>query len=123
MPWGTLEGRDNSKPLALAVLWISIAVVLAMTRVAFLAYSVNMLLIKRFTPDTSSLGTTMSLVQICICFSRAISPAFTSATYAFSVQYHIFGGYLWVIIMVLIGLTSSRFSATVVLESSKLYDV
>ncbi|PPQ78525.1 LOW QUALITY PROTEIN: hypothetical protein CVT25_011797 [Psilocybe cyanescens] len=117
---GVVEGTEELNSFTIVVLWVSIAIVLAMARVAFLAYTVNVLLVKRFTPNSSSLGTTLSLVQFCICFSRAFSPAFASSAFAFSIQYHIFGGYFWVVLMASIGFTSCLFSRKIVTESSKL---
>lgn len=45
---------------------------------------VNMLLVKKFAPGASSLGSTTGLIQFCICFSRAFSPSF--ARYVISIN-------------------------------------
>ncbi|KAF8201618.1 major facilitator superfamily multidrug-resistance, DHA1 sub-family [Pholiota molesta] len=117
---GTISQTGKLDSFTTSILWCGIAFVLCIARVAFLSYAVNMLLIKRFAPNSSSLGSTTGLVQFSICFSRAISPAFASSLFALSASANLLGGYLWVVIMVLIGFTSSLFSESIVKESMGL---
>ncbi|KDR81469.1 hypothetical protein GALMADRAFT_221332 [Galerina marginata CBS 339.88] len=117
---GTIPGTEQLDPFTIAFLWVCIALILCMARVAFLAYTVNVLLVKRFAPNPSTLGSTLGLVQFSICFARAFSPAFASSTFAFSVENGLFAGHLWVVVMASIGFTSCLFSRSIVTESSKL---
>ncbi|KAF8969920.1 major facilitator superfamily multidrug-resistance, DHA1 sub-family [Flammula alnicola] len=117
---GTIPGTEELDSFTISLLWIGIALILCMARVAFLAYSVNMLLIKRYAPNSSSLGSTTGLVQFSICFSRAFSPAFASSVFAFSVSRHLLAGYFWVVVMASIGFMSCLFSKNIIKESLKL---
>ncbi|KAF9483848.1 major facilitator superfamily multidrug-resistance, DHA1 sub-family [Pholiota conissans] len=114
---GVISETGKLDSFTTSLLWCGIWSILCMARVAFLAYSVNMLLIKRFAPNSSSLGSTAGLVQFSICFSRAFSPAFASSLFAFCASRNLIGGYLWVIIMVSLGFLSSLFSKNIVQES------
>lgn len=95
-------------------LWGGIALTLSVARVAFLAYSVNMLLIKAYSPDPASLGSTTALVQFSICFSRAFSPALASAAFTLTSTSPFLGGYTWALLMVLLSGTSCLFSRKIV---------
>ncbi|EJD05792.1 MFS general substrate transporter [Fomitiporia mediterranea MF3/22] len=81
------------------LLWLGIGTALALSRVACLAFSLNMILVKEHAPGPSSLGSANGLAQFSQCFARAIAPAFVSCLYAFSVDHNILGGNLWVILM------------------------
>ncbi|TDL27292.1 MFS general substrate transporter [Rickenella mellea] len=96
-----------------AFLWIGIGCALAMSRVACLAYSLNMILVKEYAPSSSSLGTANGLAQFAQCLARAISPAFVSSLFAYSVDNCILGGHLWVILMVALSFLTWTLSASV----------
>ncbi|KAF8894468.1 major facilitator superfamily domain-containing protein [Infundibulicybe gibba] len=113
----TTTGRMD--PGTTAVLWACIIVILSMARVGFLGYSVNMLLIKRHSPDPSSVASTNALVQFFICFSRAFSPALVSATYAISTNFDGLGHYSWVLVMVSLSVSTCSLSKRIVKESAK----
>ncbi|KAG6917791.1 hypothetical protein DXG01_001063 [Tephrocybe rancida] len=57
-------------------IWATIAIVLGLSRVGCLAYSISMILVKEHAPNPSSLGSTNGLVQFSMCLARAIAPAF-----------------------------------------------
>lgn len=102
--------------------------------------SINMLLVKEYSPRPSLLGSTNALVQFFICLSRAVSPAFIrfvpslpnidvscfwleilfSFSFATSADLKIFGGYSWVVIMVVICIASCSLSKGIVTETDRL---
>ncbi|KAI0053845.1 MFS general substrate transporter [Auriscalpium vulgare] len=93
-----------------ALVWMGLAVILAISKFACLAYAISMILVKESAPSAESLGATNGLVQFAMCFARAISPAFVSAIFAMSLDYQLLGGYLWAVAMVIICLFSKRFA-------------
>jgi hypothetical protein len=66
-----------------------------------------MILVRHHTPSSSALGSTNGLVQFAMCVSRAVSPTFISSAFALSVEMELIGGYVWVIVMVLICLAGT----------------
>ncbi|CAA7267909.1 unnamed protein product [Cyclocybe aegerita] len=117
---GVDAGNGQLLTSTIALLWTGIVLILAFARVAFLSYSVNMLLIKQYAPNSASLGSTAGLVQFCICLSRAIGPAFASSMFALSAEKNLLWGYLWVLVMASIGLAGCLVSRNIVKESSRL---
>ncbi|EKM82806.1 hypothetical protein AGABI1DRAFT_68775 [Agaricus bisporus var. burnettii JB137-S8] len=95
----TLGGRSSH---ALALVWTEIALLMALSRFAWLSYSVSLVLCKEHAPGPRSLAKTNALVLFSMSIARAGAPAFVSSIFAWSTEHHIAGGYLWVIIMVLI---------------------
>ncbi|KZP26906.1 MFS general substrate transporter [Athelia psychrophila] len=89
---------------ASAAIWVGIAIVMAMARIANLAYSFNIIIIKENCPNSASLGMSNGIVQFTMCLARALSPAFTSSIFALSVDYNILGGFAWLIATFLVGL-------------------
>ncbi|KAJ7110722.1 major facilitator superfamily domain-containing protein [Mycena crocata] len=81
-------------------LWCGIIIVLLASRFASLAFSV--ILVREHAPDPSSMGSTNGLVQAAMCVSHALSPLFISSLFALSTEMNVFGGNLWVVVMVLI---------------------
>ncbi|THU78843.1 hypothetical protein K435DRAFT_699267 [Dendrothele bispora CBS 962.96] len=80
-----------------------------------------MLLVKRYTPAPSALGSVTGLVQFFICLSRALSPIVSSSwAFTISVDIEIFGGYLWAFLIAVISLKGSMLSKRIVEEASKL---
>ncbi|KAF8591070.1 MFS general substrate transporter [Ramaria rubella] len=88
-------------------LWVGIIATLAMSRIAVLAFSLSMILIKNASPSPEALGSTNGLAQFFQCLSRSVSPAFVSSLFALSIDNHLLGGYLWVIVMVSLSILSS----------------
>ncbi|KAG6832687.1 hypothetical protein H0H92_012259 [Tricholoma furcatifolium] len=57
-------------------IWSGVALVLGLSRVASLAYSISMIMVKEHAPNPSSLGSTNGLVQFSMCLARAFAPGF-----------------------------------------------
>jgi len=95
------------------LLWVGIGICLAMSRIACLAYSLNMILIKEHAPGPSSLGTANGLAQVAQCLARAVAPTFVSCLFALSVDNDLLGGHLWMIVMVILSIISWVLSANV----------
>ncbi|KAG1879286.1 major facilitator superfamily domain-containing protein [Suillus tomentosus] len=96
---------------AVAFLWVGIAFVLLLTKAACVAYGVSMILTKENAPNAASLGQSNGLVQFTMCFARSFAPFVVSALFATSLEYNLLGGYLWLVIMIMIsflGMTTSR---------------
>ncbi|KAG1819574.1 major facilitator superfamily domain-containing protein [Suillus subaureus] len=94
-----------------ALLWVGIAFVLMLTKIASLAYTVSMILIKENAPNAASLGQSNGIVQFAMCFARSFSPFVVSALFSISTEYNLLCGQLWLVIMVTVsflGLTTSR---------------
>jgi len=96
------ENTGKISEQQLAVLWIGIGIVLALSRIGILAYSLSLLLVKAQSPTPEALGASNGLVQFSMCLSRAVAPAFVSSCFALSIDNNLLGGHLWVIIMVVI---------------------
>ncbi|KAF8590442.1 MFS general substrate transporter [Ramaria rubella] len=90
---------DALKPAYSIAVWIGIGICLAITRLANLAFSLSMILVKDTSPCPSALGAANALAQFSMCLARAIAPAFVSALFATSIDHHILGSYLWVCVM------------------------
>ncbi|THV07911.1 major facilitator superfamily multidrug-resistance, DHA1 sub-family [Dendrothele bispora CBS 962.96] len=118
--WGVDPNGETVDIANLGLLWAGIITVLFAARVATLPYSINMLLVKRYTPAPSALGSVTGLVQFFICLSRALSPMLTSWAFTISVDIEIFGGYLWAFLIAVISLKGSMLSKRIVEEASKL---
>ncbi|KAF9458664.1 major facilitator superfamily multidrug-resistance, DHA1 sub-family [Collybia nuda] len=114
------QGTGHLDASIAPIIWTLIAMISCLARVGFLGYSINMLLVKEYSPRPSLLGSTNALVQFFICLSRAVSPTFISLTFTASTDLKIFGGYTWVVIMVLICLGSCSLSQKIVTETDKL---
>ncbi|KLO14164.1 MFS general substrate transporter [Schizopora paradoxa] len=93
--------------------WIGIGIVLALSRIACLAFSLNLILVKEHAPGPSSLGTANGLSQFAQCLARAIAPAFVSSLFATSVDYKICGGHFWMVLMLFISVFSCLHALTV----------
>ncbi|KAJ7043197.1 major facilitator superfamily domain-containing protein [Mycena alexandri] len=88
-------------------LWCGVVAVLFSSRLAWLAFSISMILVRRHTPNPTALGSTNGLVQFAMCVSRAISPTFISSAFALSIENQLVGGHLWVLIMTLFSLAGA----------------
>ncbi|KAF9001902.1 major facilitator superfamily domain-containing protein [Cyathus striatus] len=83
------------------VLWTCIMLSLLLVRLGYLSYSINMLLVKRYAPNSAALGSVNGLVQIFICLTRSVSPAFASTIFAMSATTTpLLGRHAWVLIMI-----------------------
>jgi len=95
-------------------IWIGIALILGMSRVGCLAYSVSMILVKEHAPSPSSLGSTNGLVQFSMCLARALAPAFVSSAFALSMETNLLAGNLWVVVMIAICCSGSYLARGIV---------
>ncbi|TFY82285.1 hypothetical protein EWM64_g1724 [Hericium alpestre] len=117
----TQEGILSSIPLSLdmvsassrAMVWCGIAALLAVSRVACLAYSLSMILVKDNAPSPSALGTTNGLIQAAMCGTRAFAPALVSSLFALSLERNILGGYFWVLAMIGVSVAGSLVSRSI----------
>ncbi|KAG2752160.1 MFS general substrate transporter [Suillus brevipes Sb2] len=108
---GLDETTGELGPTVVALLWVGIAFVLMVSKVASLAYSISMILTKENAPNAASLGQSNGIVQFAMCFARSFAPFVVSSLFAISAEYNLLGGYLWVVIMVTVsflGMTISR---------------
>lgn len=94
-------------------LWFAIAFVLAVSRVACLAYSVSMVLVKENAPSPYALGQSNGLVMFAMCVSRAFAPAFVSSLFVLSIKNGILGGHMWTVVMIAIGLLGCSLSRSI----------
>ncbi|PPQ78552.1 hypothetical protein CVT25_011824 [Psilocybe cyanescens] len=94
--------QEVLSPSALYAVWILIMAIMIMSRIGCLAYSISLILVKQNAPSPSDLGKTNAIVLWGMCFAPAFAPAFVSSFFAASIDMHIFGGYLWLVIMVVI---------------------
>ncbi|THH13755.1 hypothetical protein EW146_g6512 [Bondarzewia mesenterica] len=93
----TLEHID---PRARTMVWCGILMLTALVRIACMAFSVNMILVKENAPSPASLGTTNGLVQSATTFAQAVGTAFVSALVALSFEHGVVLRYLWVVVLV-----------------------
>ncbi|KAH8117305.1 MFS general substrate transporter [Phellopilus nigrolimitatus] len=100
------------------MLWFGIGITLALSRVACLAFSLNMILVKEHAPGPSSLGSVNGLAQFSQCLARAVAPAFVSSLFAFSVDHSVMGGHFWMAVMVVISALSCLHSVSALPEDS-----
>ncbi|EPQ58389.1 MFS general substrate transporter [Gloeophyllum trabeum ATCC 11539] len=89
---------------AKALVWIGVAIMLALSRLGCLAYSLNMILVKENAPSVAALGATNGIATFAQCFARAISPAVVSSLFALSSEKQLLRGYMWVATMVAISI-------------------
>ncbi|KIM49270.1 hypothetical protein M413DRAFT_438445 [Hebeloma cylindrosporum] len=86
------------------MIWLGIFLIMVMSRIGCLAYSVSMILVIQNAPSPSALGKANGIVLWAMCFSRAFAPAFISSFFALSTSKGVLGGYLWLLVMVLVAL-------------------
>ncbi|KAG8989398.1 hypothetical protein FRB90_002252 [Tulasnella sp. 427] len=101
--WAANMLKDRQKEM-LAVIWTGLVGISAMSRLAAMAFSANMMVVKSAAPNQESLGSTFGLAQSVACVARAAGPAFASSIFAVSVDKKLLGGnFVWVV-MVLVAL-------------------
>ncbi|KZV75763.1 MFS general substrate transporter [Peniophora sp. CONT] len=64
-----------------ALLWVAIAALLGLSKIACLAYATGMILVKGAAPSPSELGAANGLVQTFMCGARSFAPAGASALF------------------------------------------
>jgi len=82
-----------------AIVWCGLAALLALSRLACLAFALSMILVKENAPTPDSLGVTNGLVMFAMCLTRSFCPALVSSLFASLASSKILSGYLWVVIM------------------------
>lgn len=102
-----------------ALLWVGIAFVLMLSKVASLGYSLSMILTKENAPNAASLGQSNGIIQFAMCFARSFAPFLVSALFASSVEYNLLGGHLWVAIMVTVSFLGTTISRKIEQNSVK----
>ncbi|KAJ3565839.1 hypothetical protein NP233_g7383 [Leucocoprinus birnbaumii] len=103
-------GGEAPGPKRLALVWTEIVFLMVLSRLGCLAYSVSLILCKEHSPAPTALAKTNGLVLLGMCLARAGAPAFVSSVFAWSIKYHVLGGYLWIIVMVLVCLLGCSLS-------------
>ncbi|KLO16145.1 MFS general substrate transporter [Schizopora paradoxa] len=84
------------------LLWIGIAVALAVLRLGHMCFTLNTILIRNAAPSSEALGSTFGLAQTVACVARAGSPAFVSTLFALSKKYNLMqGNMVWVVMFVI----------------------
>lgn len=81
-------------------LWIGLGVVLFLSRVGCLTFSLILILVPEHTPDSSAYGTANGIAELIQSIGSAISPAILSAFFAASVTHNLLGGYLWAVVAI-----------------------
>lgn len=102
-----------------ATLWAGIAIVLTLSRVGAIAYSLSMVLTKENAPSPASLGQSNGVIQFAMCLARSFAPFLVSSLFALSIDNNLLGGYLWVIIMASLAYFSTTISCKISLHSKK----
>jgi len=90
-----------------AMVWCGITALLALSRLACLAFALSIILVKENAPTPDSLGATNGLVLFAMCLTRSFCPAFASSLFAWLAHSKILFGYLWVVIMAIISYACS----------------
>ncbi|GJJ08256.1 hypothetical protein Clacol_002466 [Clathrus columnatus] len=96
---GVDESGTVVVPWVKTATWAGTVLILAMSRVAVLAFSFSLMLLKDAAPSPEALGSTNGLAQWFQCLMRSFSPAFVSSLFAISIDNNLLGGHLWVVIM------------------------
>jgi len=77
-------------------MWFTLSVVLFLSRIGCIPFTLIMMLVKENTPTPASLGTLNGLTELVQAISIVISPTLIGSLFAFSISSHALGGYLWV---------------------------
>ncbi|KAL0947403.1 hypothetical protein HGRIS_013516 [Hohenbuehelia grisea] len=117
LPMLNLIARAGVDPLSdtphiTLLLWMGIALVLTISRVGCLAFSISMILVKEHAPP-SALGAANGVTQLAQCLARAIAPAFVSSAFALSLDNDWLGGQAWVVVMIGICIAGCMFNSAI----------
>jgi len=104
-----------------ATLWTGIAIVLALSRVGTIAYSLSMILTKENAPSPASLGQSNGIIQFAMCLARSFAPFLVSSLFALSIDNNLLGGNLWVVIMASVAYFGTTISRKISLHSKKSF--
>lgn len=121
----TVPGTGSETTAKIGI-WIGLALVLGLSKVAAIPYSITMLLIKRHAPGWSGTGPTTAtttgtgsalgrsngLVQLAMCLGRAVGPVVVSAVFTTlngSTWARRWGvGWVWSVVMVCFAVVGAR---------------
>ncbi|THH18400.1 hypothetical protein EUX98_g8965 [Antrodiella citrinella] len=87
--------RGNGEVLN-GLMWFTLSVVMFLSRIGCIPFTLIMLLVKENTPTPASLGTLNGLTELVQAISIVISPPLVGSLFALSISHHVLGGYLWV---------------------------
>ncbi|KAH8103553.1 MFS general substrate transporter [Cristinia sonorae] len=90
------QGENASKGL----IWAVLSVVLFLSRIGCIPFTLIMMLVKEHTPTPASLGTLNGLTELVQAISIVMSPTLIGSLFAFSKTHDVLGGYLWVVFYV-----------------------
>ncbi|EPQ51854.1 MFS general substrate transporter [Gloeophyllum trabeum ATCC 11539] len=82
--------------------WLGIGVVLVMSRVGTMVFSIVMILVREHAPGPASLGATNGLTEVAQGTFGSLGPTITSSLFALSASKHLLGGHLWAVFMVVV---------------------
>lgn len=92
-------------------LYIGIGILVLLSRVVCMTFSLNVMLVKAAAPNKEMLGSTYGVSQTLVCVARAIGPATASTLFALSVDQRLLGGNLVWYVLACIGVWSIRVSS------------
>ncbi|TFK53089.1 MFS general substrate transporter [Heliocybe sulcata] len=104
------EQDPNPNVIENAWLWAGVRLVLVMSRVGTMVFSIVMILVRETAPGPASLGTTNGLTEFVQSGFGSLSSAVISSLFAVSASKHLVGGQLWVVFSILVSLCASGFA-------------
>ncbi|KAF7323649.1 MFS domain-containing protein [Mycena kentingensis (nom. inval.)] len=115
-PDTTVDSDDATRVnIRTVLLWTGIVVVMICTRLAMLANTTNLILVRDACPSPACLGAANGISLFTMSASRCLSPLFTSWIFSFSLPINIFGWFpLWVVILMAISGVGCYFSERMV---------
>ncbi|KAI0675155.1 MFS general substrate transporter [Trametes maxima] len=90
--------KDSLREVSTAE-WSAVALVLFLSRLGCLAFSIIMILTRDHTPGSASLGTANGLAELAQSLATMVGPTVASSLFAWSATHHLLGGHLWVVFM------------------------
>ncbi|KAJ3777309.1 major facilitator superfamily domain-containing protein [Lentinula raphanica] len=97
---GLVEETDSLDVWSKVMLWTGILLVLAVSKIGGMAYSVSLILTKSNVDTPAVLAVSNGVMSCAMSLARIISPALASSAFALSEEYHLLGGYFWALMMV-----------------------
>ncbi|KAI0785874.1 major facilitator superfamily domain-containing protein [Abortiporus biennis] len=85
-----------------ALIWTVTGLVLFGSRIGCMGFTLVMILVRESVPSSNALGTTNGLTELAQVIGISISPVVVSSLFTYSTTHHIVGGYLWVVIYILL---------------------
>jgi len=108
-------GNDGTmSDTAESLVRVGVAGALMLSRIACMAFSLNTILIKDAAPSKQALGAMYGLAQSFSSIARAISPAFVSSLFAWSIEKKFLGGNLVWVVMIALACLGVHLSSSVI---------